>query len=96
MYSLRDKDKAVIILFKDKDFLIVIVYPYLTECSCYYLLLLNSVKFCYAVIPANQDFPCLVWKIAISSLITSALAALMILYIFKGFSVSINGSSVNY
>ena len=25
MYSLRDKDKAVIIFFKDKDFLIVIV-----------------------------------------------------------------------
>ena len=25
MYSLRDKDKAVIILFKDKNFLIVIV-----------------------------------------------------------------------
>jgi len=34
----------------------------------------NSAKFCYTVKPANQDFPCPAWKIAISSLTTSALA----------------------
>jgi hypothetical protein len=30
IYRLKDKDKAVIVLFKDKDFLIIIVYLYLT------------------------------------------------------------------
>ena len=52
------------------------------------LLLSTVAKFCYAVIPANQDFPCPAWKIAISLFITSALAALAIPYVFKGFGVS--------
>ena len=30
MYRLRNKNKAVIVFFKDEDFLIIIIYPYLT------------------------------------------------------------------
>jgi len=37
----------------------------------------NSVKFCYVVKVTNYDFLSLGWKIAISSLITSALAAVL-------------------
>ena len=36
-------------------------------------LLLTTAKFCRAVIPANQDFPCPVWKITIGLLTTSTL-----------------------
>ena len=38
------------------------------------LLLSTAAKFCHAIVPANQDFPCPAWKIAIGSLTTSALA----------------------